>query len=296
VIARQGLGVARTTAIAIALTARAAAASDSPTATGADADARSPTGTGADADEGRVPLPEPLLTETVTDIDGSDRGEVEVEANGANLRALRGGGYSLDASLEVEWLVTRHFGVRGEPTLSEDWVHTRTGAAGISGGASWKILQDFRQRLYVDAELLARIPSDASPIVEPGDPASPLAADVRGGLGRGPVTLRWSAGVGIAPPQGHVPLRGSVALLAPFEESGRFGFWGIELDADGSRSTPVVVALDVVPNFAPAGLPFRLGLALPWVVGSAADQPSVGIFVRLLYESAREIEFATRAR
>jgi hypothetical protein len=260
-------------AIAVAVVARSAAASD------------------GDGDEARAPLPEPLLTETITDIDGSDVGEVEVEANGANLRAVRGGAFAVDASLEVEWLMTRRFGVRAEPTMSEDSWGARTTAGGVSGGASWKVFQDFRRRLYVDAEIVARLPWDSSPIIEPGDPMSPAAVDVRAGFGRGPLTLRWSAGMGVTRPDDRIPLRGSLALLAPFEESGRFGFWGVEIDADGSRRAPVVAAVEIVPNFEPAGLPLRLGLALPWTVGAAADQPSVGIFVRLFYESAREIEF-----
>jgi hypothetical protein len=110
---------------------------------------------------------------------------------------------------------------------------------------------------------------------------------------RGPLALRWSGGVGAGGDAYHVPLRGSAAVLAPFEGSGRFGFWGVEVDADGARSKPVVVALDVVPNFAPAGLPFRMGLVLPWVVGEVGDRPSVGLFFRVFYESEREIAFAS---
>ena len=248
----------------------------------------------AEPDERREPIPEPVLAETVTDIDGTDVGELELEANGALLRALRGGRYAVDGSLEVEWLVARHLGLRAEPTLSRDADDVpAVTAAGVSGGVSWKLVQDFERQFHVQAEVLARVPWEASPIVQPGDPARPLAFDLRAAFRRGVLTLRGSAGVGVFGESEHVPLRASLAALLPFEASGRFGFWGIELDGDGARTAPLVAALDVVPNFAPAGLPFRIGLAVPWAVGERGDRPSTGLFLRLFYESSREIEFAS---
>ena len=242
----------------------------------------------------RAPVPEPILGETVTDIDGVEAGEVEVEANGSVLRALRGGARALDTSLEVEWLAARAFGLRLEPALSQDLAAggATSAGAGATAGTSWKWLQDFQHDLYADAELTARAPWGASGLVQPGDPELPVALDARAALRRGALTLRASLGVGILGPAEHLPLRGSAAALLPFEPSGRFGFWGIEIDADGARDTPFIAALDVVPNFEPAGLPLRIGLALPWAVGARDDRPSVGFFLRVFYESARELEFA----
>jgi hypothetical protein len=81
-------------------------------------------------------------------------------------------------------------------------------------------------------------------------------------------------------------------LLVPIDPSGRFGFCGLEVDVDGARPAPAVIALNVVPNFVPAGIPVRVGLALPWVPGEQDTRPSFGIYLRVFYESAREIEFA----
>ncbi len=255
----------------------------------------SPQAAGQAASEEKAPIPEPLLSETVTDIDGTEAGEVEVEVNGSVMRALHGGERALDTSLEVEWLVTRRLGLRLEPTLSRDSDGSTENGAGLSGGLSWKVLQDFAHDLHVDAELLTRVPWNESPIVQPGDPAQPVALDLRGAWRRDLLSLRWSGGVGAFGASGRVPLRGSVAALLPFESSGRFGFWGVELDADGARPNPLVAALDVVPNLEPAGLPLRLGLALPWFVGSEGDRPALGILLRVFYESAREIEFGSNA-
>lgn len=243
-------------------------------------------------DERRAPIPEPILSETVTDIDGTEAGELELEVNGSVLRSLRGGARALDTSLEVEWLATRRFGLRVEPTLSRDADGSADTGVGVSGGASWKLIQDFAREFHADAEVLARVPWEQSPIVQPGDPAQPLAFDLRAGWRRDLLTLRWSAGVGAFGDAQHLPLRGSLAALLPFEESGRFGFWGIELDGDGARGAPFVAAIDVVPNLEPTGLPLRIGLALPWNIGERDDRPSLGIFLRVFYESAREIEFA----
>jgi hypothetical protein len=238
-------------------------------------------------------VPEPIFGETITDIDGEEAGEVEVEANGSVMRALRGGAYALDGSLELEWLVTRLLGVRLEPWLARDADGgPAVDAGGVSGGVSWKLLHDSQHDFHVHLEALGRAPWSSSTFEQPGDPAQPLAVDLRAALRVGWLTLRGSAGAGAFGQVEHTPLRAGVAALVPFEGSGRFGFWGIELDADGARHAPVIGALGVVPNFAPAGLPFRVGLGLPWAIGERADRPALGVFFRVFYESQREIDFA----
>jgi hypothetical protein len=51
-----------------------------------------------------------------------------------------------------------------------------------------------------------------------------------------------------------------------------------------------VAAANIVPNLVPAGIPFGVGLALPWAIGERDTRPSLGLFVRIFYESSREIE------
>jgi hypothetical protein len=88
-----------------------------------------------------------------------------------------------------------------------------------------------------------------------------------------------------------LPLRGSAAFLVDIEPSGRFGFWGVEIEADGARPDPFIVALEFVPSLIPAGLPFSVGFTLPYVVDADSRTPSYGFFVRLFFESAREQEY-----
>jgi len=54
--------------------------------------------------------------------------------------------------------------------------------------------------------------------------------------------------------------------------------------------------LNLEPNLAALHLPFRLGLAVPWNVGGNATTPIVGLYVRLFFESAREVEFGRTGR
>lgn len=158
---------------------------------------------------------------------------------------------------------------------------------------SWKLYQDFAHDFHVQLELLGRVPWDDVEIIEPGDPDQPLALDLRAAWRAGPLTFRPAVGWGAFGDATHSPARASVAVLAPFEGSGRFGFWGFELDADWARESPLVAAVEVVPNLEPAGIPLRLGFAVPVAVGEPEVRPSVGIFVRIFYESAREIAFGS---
>jgi hypothetical protein len=235
------------------------------------------------------PIPEPIFAETVTDIDGTEAGEVEVEANGSNFASLSGGHRSLDGSVEVEWLATRRLGLRVEPMLARDG----SLGAGASGGLSWKLFQDFSHDFHLQLELLARAPWSDAEVVQPGDPDQPLALDLKAAWRTGPLTLRPGIGWGGFSEAAHVPARASLGVLAPFEGSGRFGFWGFELDADGGRDSPLVAAFEIVPNFEPVGIPLRLGFALPVAVGEQSDRPSLGFYVRIFYESQREIEFGS---
>jgi hypothetical protein len=246
-----------------------------------------------EADEARAPLPEPLLTETVTDIDSVEANEVELEANGALLRSRRGGAYSLDTSLEVEWVVHPRLGVRVEPAFGSDRdPATKQTGFGVGAGAAFKLVQDFERQIFLHLELVGRLPWDESTIIAPGDPQQPFAVDLRAAIRRGAITVRGGAGYGAFGDAEHVPLRGSLAVLTPFDASGRFGFFGVELDADGARRAPFVVALNIEPNLVPIDIPLRLGLGVPLVIDERDDRPSLGIFLRVFYESAREIEFA----
>ena len=242
-------------------------------------------------DPHRPPMPEPILAETTTDIDSIEPGELEFEVNMMAMRSRRGGASSLELSPELEWLPYRRFGLRVEPffdrqrdagsSLTQDH-------AGVSGGVAWKLLQDFPHDFHLQAQVDARVPSELDATVQPGESPLPVSIDLRSGVRRGSWTLRNSLGVSLGGDAAHVPLRASAAILTPFESSGRSGFFGVEVEADGARVHPVVLSFEAKPSLIPLGLPFSVALALPFSIGAEAREPSYGFFVRLLFESERE--------
>ena len=234
-----------------------------------------------------VPLPEPIFTETVSDIDATE-GDVEVELSALSLRSLRGGASFASAEIEAEWMVMGALGFRLEGRLATPGV-----PVGGAAGVSWKLLRDFQRDVYAQVEATAHT-LDRNAVIEPGESPSPFAIDVRLGKRFGWLTLRGSVGVGMG--TSALAARASVALLTGFGKTTRFGFWGLELDADTSRDRAFVAALDLEPNLAALRLPFRIGLAIPWTIGADATQPSLGVFVRLFFESAREIEYGRTGR
>jgi hypothetical protein len=239
-------------------------------------------------------MPEPILEETTTDIDGSEPGELEVEADAMLLRSRQGGAYDLHLAPELEWLATRRLGLKVEPFFERSAEATRpaSSSAGVGVGSSWKLVQDFEHDFRLQMELAGRAPTDVATTVEPGASPLPLSLDLRSGLRLGAWTLRDSLGVSMGGPAAHFPLRGSAALLTQVEPTGRVGFWGLEIEADGARADPLVAALELVPDLLPAGVPLAFGLVLPYSVGGTGTSPSYGILVRLFVESEREADFA----
>jgi hypothetical protein len=244
----------------------------------------------------RPPLPESLLTESATDVDAEEAGEVEVEANLASVGARTGGARATLTSLEVEWRVLREVGLRLEPSYAR---LLGPGAAsprnrfGVAGALALGLFHDFGRDLHVQAELLGRTPDSANPhVFEPGETELPVAADLVTAIRSGRWTVRATVGGEAGGTFAHAPLHTDVALLSTFEHDWRFGFWGIEVRADWARESPLVIAPEVVAITAPVGLPFSLSLALPVNVGAGATATSYGIFMRLMLLADREVESA----
>ncbi len=237
-------------------------------------------------------MPEPILVETITDIDAPKAGEIEMEVNTSYMRSREGSAYQLEAGPEIEWLVTSHLGTMLELFGGREADANAPSAYrfGVGGGLSWKVLQDFAHDFHLQAEVRGRFPTDLS-TTEPGESAQPFSFDLLSGLRLGRWTLRNSVGASVGTTPAHLPIHGSAVILTGFGNSQRHGFWGVEATADGAKVAPFALALDLVPDLGAAGLPFRLGLVGSYTFGAPATLPSWGVFLRLFIESAREVEF-----
>ncbi|MGA7124407.1 MAG: hypothetical protein WBY94_30170 [Polyangiaceae bacterium] len=79
--------------------------------------------------------------------------------------------------------------------------------------------------------------------------------------------------------------------MHPFTSEMRFGFFGLEMDADFGRPNPVVLAPNIWADVTPIGLPGRIGIGIPIVVGAPDTFPAAGVYLRLLILTSREANF-----
>src|SRR6266851_5717317 len=209
----------------------------------------------------RAKMPEPLLTESITDLDGSEAVEVE-------WRALERLGLALDLG------VGRVLDGAASPVMS------------VRPAASWVLMHSQPLDFHLMAEVSARISQDATEDVwDPGEGALPLSGGFRFGIRHGWLTVRTFLGAGAGSHSAHaVPLRAQAAVLAEFGREGRLGFAGFEMDTDWARRTPLTLAANLILRGAHLHLPFDLGIALPWTPQSRYGDASLGVLVRLILE------------
>ena len=246
----------------------------------------------------RPPLPEALLTESATDIDAEDAGELEWEANLARFVARVGGAGSTLTGLEVEWRALKELGLRVDPSYARivdvGATSARTALA-VGGALAFGLFHDFARDLHVQAELAGRTAESANAqVFEPGESELPFAADLLGTIRRGRWTLRATVGAEAGAAFSHAPVHTDLAILTGILPEERFGFVAIEVRADWAREAPLVVAPEIVADATPVGLPFRLGLALPVNVGADATSPSYGLLLRLILLTSREVVYGER--
>ena len=246
----------------------------------------------------RPPLPESLLTESATDVDATEAGELELEANFASVRAAKGGAHASLVSLEAEWRLLKEFGLRVEPTYSRTTQRGKTtDDFGASGALALGLFHDFAHDRHVQAELHARATSDSDAATfDPSDSVQPISADLVSAMRLGRLTLRGALGVEAGGRFEHVPFHADVTAITGIVPDARFGFVALEVRTDWARRNPLVLAPEVVADTTPIGLPVRLGIALPFNIGAADSRESYGFFVRFIVLTDREAEFVGTGR
>ncbi len=236
-------------------------------------------------------MPEPIFSESVTDIDATEAGELELSADSSELRSRRAGSQLFLAGVEAEWAATSHLGLRAEPEIARtegpDFGSHRD--FGVGTTVSWKLVTDVVHDFYMQAEAGAELPPRSERYPSPDQAGLPYTLDLRAGLRRGIWTLRGSVGAGAGGPSPHLPLSASIALLMQFDHSTSAGFVGIEALADGTWPSPLSIAPDLMADLAPIGLPVRFGVALPWSPAASDTQPSFGIYLRVMVEPGRDL-------
>ncbi len=212
-------------------------------------------------------MPEPLIGESVTDIDSTEAGELEVDATGV----LRRPGGSWSTGLEIEWRVLSRLGVSLEGAASrEDAGETGTE---LRPSLAFVLLHDQARDFHLMIDATARLFENDVAMPELGEPALPVAFSLRGGIRRSWFTLRGALGAGAGGHSAHVvPLRAEAATLLEVP----FGFCGVEAMADLARSSPWMLAPEAVLGTGAV----QIGAALPWEPGTGR----FGALVRLIWE------------
>lgn len=243
----------------------------------------------------RAPLPESILTESVTDVDAHEAGEFELESNLSSVGATDGTSKVSTIDVEVEMRVLSFLGARIEPSFSRTTYSdapTEHGP-GVSGGLAVTLLHDFRRDAHVQLEINARhFTKDDPRVIELGETLLPYEPQVLGAIRFGRVTFRGSVGAEFGPGTvAHAPIDLEASMLTDFDRDAHLGFFGIETDVDLARTAPWMIAPDVVTSLTSFGLPFEIGVAVPWYVGSPTQRANLGVLFRIFYLSEREVAF-----
>jgi hypothetical protein len=229
-------------------------------------------------------MPEPLISESVTDIDSTEAGEVEVDLTESILRATSGESDGIKTSVEAEWRATKRLGLSAEISTSSDE------AVGFSGAASWALLHDFKRGFHLQAEVGGQTTHETEVGREWEDASLPFFFGLRAGLSQNGWTLRAGVGGQAFGPSAHsVPARASLALFHGFGLEGQTGFIGTELITDWARPAPFFAAPEIVVHFS-RWLPLSLGVAVPLSPGTDQASASWGVVIRAIYEFERDVQ------
>jgi hypothetical protein len=234
----------------------------------------------------REAIAEPLVGETVTDIDAEEVGEVEVDLTllGASRydRTSFGSG-----ELEAEAKLTSRIGVSIAVELAGDQ-KSAVGAAGLRLAASCALFHDRAHDVHLQLEAAARV-FESDLLAEPTriDDAAPYEVGLRAAWRRGAFTSRLGLGLSIGGVE-SVPLWFDVALLGEWGRHGRRSFAGLELLTDWSSNVPLTAIPEVAVGFQLGDVPLRIGVGMPLAVGYRWGDLSVGALLRVMLELDRD--------
>jgi hypothetical protein len=229
------------------------------------------------SEERRPPLPEPLIAESITNIDDTEAGELEFDVEALLLRHSSGETAS-GLGVEAEWRATRHLGLAVEAAVTRAASDEPT-LGQVRAGLAWSLGHDLAHELHVQAEATARFGGDEE---ERAELPYPYSAGVRAALRSGPLTLR--AGAGAAFGDG-ASLFVHLAALRTFGGPSLHGFAGLEVNANVGAGAPLSFVPQVFVTVPLFGAPVDVGLGAPWSPGLRGGEPaSIGGVLRVVVE------------
>jgi hypothetical protein len=241
----------------------------------------------------RPAMAEPLIGESVTDIDSDEPGETEIDVTGATLHSWNGAAWGSGA-IEIELRLTRRLGVSLEVGLIGGLNQGLYGDLNAAG--SYTVWHDFRQQLHlqIEARALALDTEFSSPRLRtiPENETPQFAVGLRGAWRWRWLTLRFGIGPSIGGSYA-VPVWADAALFTEWSWRyarlrGLISFAGIEAVTDWASTTPVVVSPEIVLGFRLGDVPTRIGFGAPLYVGNRGRGPFAGGLLRVLLELDRD--------
>jgi len=231
--------------------------------------------------ERKPPLPEPLIAESITNIDGTEAGELEFDVEALLLRHSSGGTAS-GLGVEAEWRATRHLGLAVEAAVTRAASDEPT-IGEVRAGLAWSLFHDLARDFHVQAEATARFGGDEEERAEgPLELPYSYSAGLRAALRSGPVTFR--AGLGAVFGDG-ASLFVHLAVLRNFGGSALRGFAGLEVNANVGAGAPLSFVPQVIFTVPLFGAPVDVGLGVPWSPGLRSGEPaSIGGVLRVVFE------------
>jgi len=215
-------------------------------------------------------MPEPILVESVTDLDTHEAGELELEAQTATL--TKDGSWS--ARLEAEWRITGHLGLLLEAGLNR----FENAEASVRAGASFSAYHDDVHGLHAQVLFLGVLHhgNEENVLLDPAEPGTDFALGMHGGWHQRWWTVRAEVTAGVGGHVSHLPIRANLALLAGTP----LLFVGVESLLDLARFDPWTVAAEAELREEVGEFSIRLALAVPW--RPRTDKKEVAVMLRLL--------------
>jgi len=224
------------------------------------------------------PMPEPVLGESVADIDGSYAGELEVDVT-----ALVGRQSSWASAVAIEARVLDWLGLEAEveysqaPAASEGEVELR-----VSGSVSF--LHDFERGLHGQVEIGGRLTAEPEQGPNLGEPRAPISSGVRLGLDQRWWTLRLGLGVAFGSESAHaVPAWASATAFLNLGRD-RWASLGLDGEADWTRRNPFTLAPTLLLDARTLRWPVRLAIVTPYGFAGGGAEAWFGLMVRLIGE------------